>query len=51
MIEIYFIRHGQASFGQPTYDCLSSLGERQAALLGRHFYQTGVRFDAVYSGR
>jgi broad specificity phosphatase PhoE len=50
MIEIYFIRHGQASFGQPTYDCLSPLGERQAVLLGRHFSKTGVRFDAIYSG-
>lgn len=50
MIEIYFIRHGQASFGQPAYDRLSSIGERQAELLGRHFYTNGIRFDAVYSG-
>jgi broad specificity phosphatase PhoE len=50
MIEIYFVRHGQASFGQPAYDRLSRVGERQAELLGRHFYKNGTRFDAVYSG-
>jgi broad specificity phosphatase PhoE len=50
MIEIYLIRHGQASFGQPTYDCLSMTGQRQAALLGRYFYENGTRFDALYSG-
>lgn len=50
MIEIYFIRHGQASFGQPAYDRLSTVGERQSELLGRHFYKNGTRFDAVYSG-
>ena len=50
MIELFFVRHGQASFGQPMYDRLSPIGERQAALLGRHFYNNGVRFDAVYSG-
>lgn len=50
MIEIFLIRHGQASFGQPAYDCLSPLGERQAALLGHHFNQIGMQFDAVYSG-
>jgi broad specificity phosphatase PhoE len=50
MMEIYFIRHGQASFGQPAYDRLSPLGERQAELLGRHFHTHGTRFDAVYSG-
>ena len=50
MIELYFVRHGQASFGHPAYDRLSPIGERQAALLGKHFYKIGIRFDAVYSG-
>jgi broad specificity phosphatase PhoE len=50
MVEIYFIRHGQASFGQPAYDRLSPVGERQAELLGKHFFNNGTRFDAVYSG-
>ena len=36
MIEIYFIRHGQASFGEPAYDRLSTVGERQVELLGKH---------------
>lgn len=50
MIEIYLIRHGQASFGRPAYDHLSKVGERQAELLGRHFLKNGIYFDAVYSG-
>ena len=50
MVELFFIRHGQASFGQPAYDKLSALGERQAVLLGRYFAAGGIRFDAVYAG-
>lgn len=50
MIELYLIRHAQASFGQPAYDRLSPLGERQAELLGGHFKRNGIRFDAVYCG-
>lgn len=50
MVELYFIRHGQASFGQPAYDRLSPLGERQAKLLGRYFASGGIHFDAVYAG-
>lgn len=50
MVELFFIRHGQASFGRPAYDHLSPLGERQAALLGRYFNDSGIRFDAVYAG-
>lgn len=50
MMELYFIRHGQASFGEPDYDCLSPVGELQALLLGRRFHKSGTRFDAVYSG-
>ncbi len=50
MIEIYLVRHGQASFGQPAYDRLSPVGERQAELLGHHLNNNGIRFDAVYSG-
>ncbi len=34
MAKIYLIRHGQASFGQHDYDCLSPTGERQARLTG-----------------
>jgi broad specificity phosphatase PhoE len=51
MSEIYFIRHGQASFGTDDYDRLSDIGVRQAKLLARHLAQTGKIFDAVYCGR
>ena len=37
MPALYLIRHGQASFDAEDYDQLSSLGERQAAHLGRAF--------------
>ena len=33
MSEIYFVRHGQASFGSEDYDRLSPLGVRQAQVL------------------
>jgi broad specificity phosphatase PhoE len=51
MSEIYFIRHGQASFGTDDYDRLSSVGTRQARILARHLAQTGKIFDAVYCGK
>ena len=50
MIELFFIRHGQASFGQPAYDQLSPLGEHQSRLLGRYFANGGIHFDAIYAG-
>jgi broad specificity phosphatase PhoE len=51
MSEIYFIRHGQASFGSDDYDRLSPLGVRQAKILARYLAQTGKIFDAVYCGK
>jgi len=51
MSEIYFVRHGQASFGADDYDRLSALGVRQANILARYLAQTGKVFDAVYCGR
>jgi broad specificity phosphatase PhoE len=50
MSEIYFIRHGQASFGEENYDRLSALGVRQAKYLAKHLARTGKSFDAVYHG-
>jgi broad specificity phosphatase PhoE len=50
MATIYLIRHGQASFGAEDYDKLSDLGCRQAIVVGEYFRDSGVRFDAVYSG-
>jgi broad specificity phosphatase PhoE len=49
-IKIYLIRHGQASFGSEDYDRLSGLGQRQSELLGGFFHETGLNFDAVYTG-
>jgi broad specificity phosphatase PhoE len=39
---LYFIRHGQASFGQENYDRLSPSGIQQARILGE--YLAGIRF-------
>ncbi len=50
MSEIYFIRHGQASFGTDDYDRLSDIGVRQAKIAARHLAQTRKIFDAVYCG-
>jgi broad specificity phosphatase PhoE len=50
MATIYLIRHGQASFGADYYDKLSSLGCRQASVLGEYLAACGVHFDAIYSG-
>lgn len=50
MSEIYFVRHGQASFGEKDYDCLSPIGIRQAKLLAQHMLQTKESFDAMYCG-
>ena len=50
MTRLYLVRHGQASFGTGNYDRLSSLGERQARLLGQHLQRLGFRADAWHSG-
>ncbi len=47
---LYFVRHGQASFGAANYDQLSPLGERQSQALGRYWAQQGLQFDAVITG-
>ena len=46
---LYLIRHGQAG-PRDRYDCLSSLGRRQARLLGAWLAREGVRFDSVWTG-
>lgn len=46
---LYLIRHGQAGT-RDRYDCLSTLGRRQALLLGEYLAREGVRFDQVWSG-
>lgn len=50
MSVIYLIRHGQASFGAQNYDKLSELGCRQAQVVGEYLRDSGIQFDAVYSG-
>lgn len=50
MSTIFMVRHGQASFGGQTYDRLSPRGRVQARILAEHFIESGLRFDALYSG-
>ena len=50
MMEIHFVRHGQASFGTADYDRLSAAGRRQAALLGDWWRRSGLAFDAFLAG-
>jgi broad specificity phosphatase PhoE len=50
MASIYLIRHGQASFGQADYDCLSPMGEQQASHLGRALATRLGAFDKVTLG-
>lgn len=50
MSVIYFIRHGQASFGSDNYDQLSDMGRKQCKILGEFLAEQDLRFDAVYCG-
>lgn len=50
MSEVFFVRHGQASFGSDNYDKLSDLGHQQAEWLGQYFAQRELQFDAVFTG-
>jgi broad specificity phosphatase PhoE len=50
MSTIFFLRHGQASFGKDNYDELSETGVRQSKLLANYLVETSGRFDAVYTG-
>ena len=50
MSEIYFVRHGQASFGSSNYDQLSPLGHQQARLLGEYFQRRNMQFDHILTG-
>lgn len=50
MSTIYLFRHGQASFGAKNYDKLSDLGCEQAIALDRYLFNSGIQFDAAYTG-
>jgi broad specificity phosphatase PhoE len=47
---LFLVRHGQASAFEDNYDRLSTLGERQARLLGECWRRLGVRPDRVFAG-
>lgn len=49
-MELIFIRHGQASFGQGDYDILSELGKEQSLLAAKYLLHTGLSFTRAYSG-
>lgn len=49
-MELIFIRHGQAAFGQDDYDVLSDPGKEQSLLAARYLLHTGLSFDQAYSG-
>lgn len=50
MTRIMLIRHGQASFGQADYDCLSAIGDAQARHLGATMRERGETIDTVWYG-
>lgn len=50
MSTLYFIRHGQASFGKSNYDTLSPDGELQARLLADYLLTHRIIFDAILVG-
>jgi broad specificity phosphatase PhoE len=50
MSHIVLVRHGQASFLEPSYDKLCANGETQSALLGKYWSLRGVIFERAYSG-
>lgn len=47
---LYFIRHGQASFGQKNYDQLSPAGIQQARILGEYLADIRFVFHEAYCG-
>ncbi|WP_426199136.1 histidine phosphatase family protein [Pseudomonas sp. DC3200b2] len=50
MGNLYLIRHGQASFGAADYDVLSTVGQRQAELLGDFLAQADIQLHRCVSG-
>jgi|SRR3954463_16680428 broad specificity phosphatase PhoE len=47
---LLLVRHGQASAFDDDYDRLSTVGERQARLLGDDWKRRGVKVDRVFAG-
>jgi broad specificity phosphatase PhoE len=50
MGRLFVVRHGQASFLEKNYDQLSTIGEKQAIMLGDYWVQQEMTFQRVYSG-
>jgi len=50
MTLIVLVRHGQASAGTANYDRLSSVGQKQATLLGEHWHAEQFNPMAAFSG-
>lgn len=50
MGRLFLVRHAQASFLSQNYDRLSSVGEKQARLLGEYWAHRNVVFDRVCAG-
>ncbi len=47
---LYFIRHGQASFGEADYDVLSERGHQQARIVAEYLCSMGIAFHTVFTG-
>lgn len=50
MTTIYLIRHGQASFGEKSYDKLSAKGEEQSTVLGQFLQETLKEQPLIVAG-
>lgn len=50
MGRLFLVRHAQASFLSQNYDQLSTLGEKQASLLGEYWAHRNFVFDRVCTG-
>ncbi|MFO8047770.1 MAG: histidine phosphatase family protein [Desulfosudaceae bacterium] len=50
MSTLYFIRHGQASFGKEDYDALSETEERESERLAAYLEEHDFVFDKIYVG-
>lgn len=50
MVNLYLVRHGQASLGAANYDQLSPTGHLQGERLGAYWRSIGQHFDAIYTG-
>jgi broad specificity phosphatase PhoE len=47
---LLLVRHGQASAFEDNYDRLSTLGEKQARMLGESWRRRGFQLDRVFAG-